>query len=186
MKIYFTTFLILLTVFSLQAQDETKGKSKKVIYGIVAGYSNMVDTYINKGYGQESNSETGFYIGVNADFALTKKWHFQPSILFSSVSGNEVSSTNRHFISVPMMFKYYALKKFNFQFGQQINVVFDSYGRDVFGYDLSVGLGYDISKRFFLEARYNYELTNRRQFVNEFVDYKEKYNSLFIGVGFRF
>lgn len=80
------------------------------------------------------------------------------------------------------MFKYYAIDSFNLQVGPQISFGLDKSNRSAVGLDIGAGLGYDFNKHFFVEGRYNYEMTNRSNFNG----IKTKYNNFTIGLGFKF
>ena len=171
MKKNFITLLVLLIVFVSNAQEENEQKQQdKVTFGVTAGFSNMAIQY-NKG----QVSKNGFFGGLNVDFSLTEKWHIQPSLLYSK--GDRSS-----FLKIPVMLKYYVAKSLNVQAGPQVTFALDRTRDKAAGLDVGAGLGYDIGKRFFIEGRYSYELTDRTySSVNTL-----KYNNLTLGIGYKF
>ncbi len=171
MKKNIITLLVLLVAFASNAQeDQVQTKEKeKVTFGITAGFSNMALQY-DKG----QVSKNGFFAGANVDFSLTKKWHIQPSLLY--VKGDRSS-----FLKIPVMLKYYVAKSLNVQAGPQVTFALDHTRDNAAGLDVGAGLGYDIGKRFFIEGRYSYELTDRTYTTNTL-----KYNNFTVGIGYKF
>ena len=85
------------------------------------------------------------------------------------------------------MAKYYISESgFQLMAGPQANFILDSFeGENSFGLDLTFGAAYDIDEHFFIEARYSFELTNRIEDGGDY-DVSGKYNTLFVGIGYKF
>jgi opacity protein-like surface antigen len=172
MKKHTITFLVLLIALVSNAQEEKEQQKQKqkVTFGVTAGFSNTTLRY-NKG----EVSKNGFFGGVNVDFSLTNKLHIQPSLLYTK--GDRSS-----FLKIPVMLKYYVAKSVNVQVGPQVTFALDQTRDKAAGLDVGAGLGYDIGKRFFIEGRYSYELTDRTySSVNTL-----KYNNFTVGFGYKF
>ncbi len=113
---------------------------------------------------------------------ITEKIHLQPAINFAYV--NEFS-----ILYFPLMLKYYIGDKgFNVQAGPKATYLIGKANgtKDQFGWELGGGLGIDITKSFFVEARYTYEVSRRK--VDDFLGQQSqdfKFNNVIIGIGYR-
>jgi len=79
-------------------------------------------------------------------------------------------------------------KGFNIQAGPKATYLIgkDIGTKDQFGWELGGGLGVDITKSFFVEARYTYEVSRRK--VDDFLGQPSqdfKFNNVIIGIGYR-
>ena len=158
-------------MFSANAQDAK--------FGAKVGYTNIT-AKADYGEGSVSVSESGFYIGALADFTVNESFHVQPEINYANVE-----ETN--FLYIPVLAKYYISESgFQLMAGPQANFILDSFeGENSFGLDLTFGAAYDIDEHFFIEARYSFELTNRIEDGGDY-DVSGKYNTLFVGIGYKF
>ncbi len=142
---------------------------------------------------------TGFNIGAFADVELSEKFHIQPELTYGSAG-------KLAFVYLPIMMKYYVADKINIQVGPQLSFstnlqdikdglkdIDDILNTEVnldkafnsTGVDLVFGAGYDISDKFFVQARYGLELTNRYDgpLSNSL---SVRANTFTIGVGYSF
>jgi len=142
---------------------------------------------------------TGFNIGAFADVELSEKFHIQPELTYGSAE-------KLAFVYLPIMMKYYVADKINIQAGPQLSFstnlqdikdglkdIDEILNTDVnldkafnsTGVDLVFGAGYDISDKFFVQARYGLELTNRYDgpLSNSL---SVRANTFTIGVGYSF
>jgi len=155
---------------------------KTTSFGVTAGYTNISENVkANDGSNSftVSDGESGFYVGGLMDIAVGDNFHVQPEALFALVQDTK-------FLYIPVLAKFYiADSGFHVLAGPQANIVLEeTFGTNAFGLDLTFGAGYDINEHFFLDARYGLELTNR---VNDAPnDAKVRYNTLNVGVGYRF
>jgi long-subunit fatty acid transport protein len=82
---------------------------------------------------EDASSLIGFQIGGFAEFKLSKKFAFQPELMYSAQGGKETTSvdlfefgastdteTKLSYLNIPLMAKYYATPKLSFEFGPQI------------------------------------------------------------------
>ncbi len=156
-----------------------------------------------------------FHFGLTAEYKLSEKFAIQPELLYSEqgakvstiidYNGNEFefnTTTQLDYLNIPFMFKYYVAKGFSLQAGPQLGIllrsnlkIIDDIPIDDFYSDLHVksvnfgmnfGLGFQLTKRIFLDARYNWGLSNDSDIQEE--DYKgEAYNDTFqISIGCTF
>ena len=94
-------------------------------------------------------------------------------------------------IYLPLMLKYQIGQRgFNVQAGTQVTQLLggdDAIGtKDQFGWELGAGLGMDITKSIFIQARYTYEVSRRK--VDDFLGLPSqdfKFNNIMIGIGYR-
>ena len=151
MKRLFFTIVALISLSNLNAQD---GFSAKL------GINNV---------SVEGEGETGFYLGAGYQFELTETIDLEPALLFSSVE--DLNS-----VYVPIMFKYGVTDQMSLVGGPQINYVND-FEDAAFGIDLALGLTYDVSDEFYVEARYGFQIARDTEF---------NLNTTSIGLGYRF
>lgn len=189
--------IAVLALTNVNAQTEIK-------YGLTGGLLNN-NTNIDIGaFGFDIASidainETGFYIGAFMDIPATEDFHIQPELTYGKAGDLE-------FFYLPVMAKYYIFDRFNIQAGPQLSFssnineikrtirdIEDVVGTDgniddvirTTGVDLGFGLGFDITDRFFAQARYAIELTNRYDGpLNNSLEIKPQ--TLMVGVGFSF
>ncbi len=144
-------------------------------------------------------NETGFYIGAFVDIEATSKLHVQPELMYAKAGDLD-------FVNLPVLLKYYLVSKFNIQAGPQLsfstnlndiksaikdiegvlgtNANLDDVLRTT-GVDLVFGVGFDISEKFFAQARYIIELTDRYSGpLGSSLDVKP--NTFTVGVGYAF
>lgn len=166
---------------------------QEVDFGIQAGYTNMEGKSSSSvGNISASGSSSGYFLGALADFTLSENFHVQPSV-------NYANADEVNFIIVPILAQYHIQNSgFYFHAGPQATFVLDKFSiADVdilktFGLDLAFGIGYEIDANFFLEAKYSFELTNRytdkvqNLAESQGTDVKSKFNSLTIGLGYKF
>tara|TARA_R110000751_G_scaffold40436_1_gene95706 strand:- start:3141 stop:3668 length:528 start_codon:yes stop_codon:yes gene_type:complete len=171
------TFILLfaLSALSVSAQ-ETK-------FGFTGGFLNAEVKITADNQGSFSESDSGFYVGALADINLNGSLHLQPEVLYGNINDGSV-------LFIPVLLKYYISESnFNIMAGPQATIDLEEGGEgyNELGIDASFGIGYDITENFFIDARYNLELTNRIGDVQGIPgDYKGKINTLHIGVGYKF
>lgn len=190
------TFTLIGTL-ALQGQENLK-------FGLTAGLlNNNTDIKIGAFGFDVANidaiNETGFYIGGLLDIQASANFHIQPELTYGKAGDLE-------FIYLPIMAKYYVVERLNIQAGPQFSfstnlneikrtirdieeaAESETNIGDAFrttGIDLGFGMGYDISDRFFAQARYAFELTNRYNGpLNSAL--KIKPETLMVGIGFKF
>ncbi len=175
-KLFILLTLIVVNVTSITAQEEETDKKNTTTFGIRGG--------INGSF-SKSFFETEFYGGLFAETRLSKHWSIQNELNVSYGGSNDTS------LGVPIFIKYYFTDKFSVFGGprldvnisrgfiNQVNGPVNSFIRlpSPVGLSAEIGGQYNITKRFFVEARYNYSIINAPRLDN---------NNLQIGFGFKF
>ncbi len=152
-------------------------------FGAKAGFNS---TSVVAEYGGVSADESvsGFYVGIFSAFELSDMLEFQPEIQYISVSEDGESSG---FVGIPLLFKYSPAAGFFIQAGPQITYLLEESMDDFtnLGFDLALGLGYDITEQIFIDAKYSLNLNNR--YTGEGSDeFSIKYNGIQVGLGYKF
>jgi opacity protein-like surface antigen len=171
--------------------------AQSTAFGISAGYNSLIAS-VKVNESSASDSASGFYAGLFADFTATEKIHVQPEVL---ISYSTKDGDGGSMLVVPIIGKYLVDEKFNLQFGPQLDYILedDSDGIKKLGLGLAAGIGYDISNKISATVRYSLGLTNRLdessfvfdEYSNEDpifndLDIKTKLNFLQVGIGYKF
>ncbi len=131
----------------------------------------------------DTKSKAGFYGGVLVNFPVTPEYSIQPEILYNGMGANTKGDTNvklnLDYISVPVMFQYYASPKFYFEAGPQFSYLIDSKVKiaglgtsantlfQKFEVGLGFGAGYYFDEKFGITARYVSGISNILKDINE-------------------
>ena len=135
----------------------------------------------------DSDSRTGFHVGILAEIPLTQKFAVQPEILYSSqgaesfdgpsFDGPVLHEFDLDYIQVPITIKYYFLRNlaleagpsFNFLVKEQITATYfympmtgtssNKYGR-FFEFGSLLGLSYNLPGNFLLNTRFIFGITD--------------------------
>ncbi|CAM1368471.1 conserved exported hypothetical protein [Tenacibaculum litopenaei] len=172
-----------LLVMAAIALGLSQVQAQETSFGLTAGLNTMVirnSVNVLGNTASASNSATGFYAGVFADFEVSEKFHIQPELLYSTAykDGNSTNTLN-----LPILAKYYVADQFSIHAGPTLDYVLDeSNGLNKFGFGVAAGLGYDFSDKVFATARYSLGLSNRID--NPIAS--SKFDYLNVGIGFRF
>jgi opacity protein-like surface antigen len=178
--------------------------AQKTSFGVQAGYLNGTAKAESSFEGVKlsfSESEPGFYIGGLAEYKISKKLAIQPSLLYGNIPSSiiygseeselseEENESDLNILFIPIIVKYYLADSFYGQSGFQGTLFLKEKEEetDNFGLDLSVGMGFDITKNFFIDGRYSFELTNRSSDSTEDTGGdKLTYNTFHVGLGYKF
>jgi opacity protein-like surface antigen len=156
--------------------------SQDIYFGVNTGYMN-VQSSGNVPEEKQKLYGSGIYLGGLIDIYLNDEMRLQPALNIGHVLGG----TN--LIHFPLMVKYYILDYgFNVQAGPQVTFLVgaDNGTKDQFGWDLGAGMGIDITKQIFLEGRYTYEISNRKEnFLNQ-PEESFRFSGIMLGLGYRF
>ncbi|MEO8935092.1 MAG: porin family protein [Xanthomarina sp.] len=210
-KLILLTGILFLSVFSIQAQAD----SKTLQIGVKAGVNSakIVGDDI-----KDSKARTSFIVGLLLEIPITERISLQPEIMYSG-QGFDVIEKNQNnifdtsenveyqldYIQVPILLKAYLIKGLSVeagpQFGYKIHEELDfkpnddggdieinsedSYVKD-FDTSLALGAAYKFDSGFFVNARYNLGLTPifKEDTILKNVDAK---NAVWqFGVGFMF
>ena len=172
----FTTLLVCFISFT-NAQDSTSVDNNKFNFGLRHGYSlsNISNSY-------NSVSETSLFIGAFFETKLSDKLSLQIETNYSRSS----------LLEIPLLLKYRITNKFQLYSGPQLDLSLGNNNRngfedENFGASLIFGLQYNMSKHWFVEARYTYGISD--QFIfNEFSTIPSFGNkqSFGVGLGYKF
>lgn len=184
----------MLFTFSTNAQNNTD----LIQFGLKAGVnfaSLSGDDFEN------AESRTGFHAGGLVEIPFTDRFSVQPEIMYSQqgAKGDNFfgeGTLKLDYIQIPVLAKIYLADGFNLQIGPQVgfrmseNFELDSGDSEVDGdleiedndidFSLAGGLGYKFDNGFFIQARYNYALTEA------FPDSDAKNSVIQAGVGYLF
>jgi opacity protein-like surface antigen len=178
-------FLAVTTVlsFTINAQDEGVSSSQ---FGVKAGF-NSLSLRVSAEGASESESVSGFYVGVFGEFEVSKKLDIQPELQYVNVSEDGESSG---FLVLPILAKYNASEQFSILAGPQLDYLLDEEdgGLSKLGLGLATGLAYNINEDFIIDARYAFGLSNRSKDLDFFegFDIKTTFNYVQVGLGYRF
>ncbi len=190
-KILLVTFMFSVFIGVTQAQ------SKKIYYGLKAGY-NMADI---SGDVKNTKILSSFHVGGFVEIPVLSKLSIQPEILYSEQGKrdkreNYESKSHINYINVPVLAKYYITDAFSVEAGPQIGFLVKSEDEDNLGkYDykdetksvdfaVALGLSYRLPMNLFFSARYNYGISNFNKLHGS--DYKMHNQVGQLSVGYRF
>jgi hypothetical protein len=181
-KLLLVTALAVFGFSNVNAQD--------IKFGVKGGF-NLAN--ISGNNTSELETVTAFNFGVMSEISITKKFSFQPEILYSGQGyGYDKEVVALSYINVPLMAKYYVYKKLSLEAGPQVGYLFnaksegidvkDSFKKVDFGANL--GLGYKLENGLNFGARYNFGLSN----INNIEGDSDKYRNgaLQVSIGYFF
>jgi len=153
---------------------------KKIQFGISSGVLNVKTT----GEGLrgpdivDTDNFTGFYIGPMVQLSLTKKFGVQGEVLYGNAN-------SEGFLMVPVQAKIGILPKLSLLLGPQANYSFDDLSDasfTSFALDGVGGLALNITRKFMVQARYAFQITDR----SKEDQFSLKNNTLNVGIGYNF
>ena len=164
-KLLLTAAIAVFTLSSVNAQQ----------IGVLGGITSL--QFAGDG---DSDSETGFHLGVFTEFDLSDTYSIQPELTYSSVDEADIMSVNG-------IFKMSVSDNFNLQAGPQIGFVLgDTFDGDDFtklNFQLACGAGFDISDNLIAQIRYGVQLNNH--YTGD-ADLSIKVNTLSVSLGYKF
>ncbi|MDC7996190.1 porin family protein [Altibacter sp. HG106] len=150
--------LLLLFLFSVFF---SLGSFAQTQFGFKAGYNNFTSFIESDGI-KFTESSPGVYAGFLADITVSENFHLQPEAIYSHIFPNQGDAYQS--IYIPVLGKYYIAESgFHLMAGPQAHwrLELDTEVFNAIGIDAIFGAGFDITKHFFAEIRYGFELTNR-------------------------
>lgn len=152
-------------------------------FSIKAGFNSTTEV-LKLGSESDSYILNGFYIGILEEFDLSDMTTVQPELQYVNVTRGDL---NYSFLNLPVMFGYRIADQFMLQAGPQFSLLLDDKVDNYtnFGLDLGIGAKAFFNENIFADARYNFGLTNHYTGLGS-GDYKDKYNSFQIGLGYKF
>ena len=153
-------------------------------FGVTAGYNMSMGKLTETGLKSDrtvTTSDSGFFVGLFADFKINDKFGVQPELHYTAVysEGNE-----SNMLTMPILAKYYITDKFSVMAGPMLDLVLDevSDNANTFGIGAAIGVAYDFTENIYATARYSFGLSNRIDQANTTV----KGDFFQIGIGYRF
>ncbi|MBC7912896.1 MAG: PorT family protein [Pyrinomonadaceae bacterium] len=179
-------------------------------FGVRGGvnFSNMIRTGDDDA---DTEFKTGFHAGVTMDIPLVDRLSFAPEVMYSQkgyktsrsglLGGDNTFTVNTNFIEIPILLKIKAASGFNIHLGPQISFLtsttttFDN-GSDAYKRTVNeeneklrknliggvLGVGFDLSKKASLVARYALDLQKNDENGSEIPEYKNQVIQLGIGL----
>ena len=190
--------------------------AQKSQFGIKGGLniSNQTNIVETLGAPQKSSSIIGFNIGGFVEIKISDKFSVQPELLYSTQGGKLNSEvflrtnpeepgelfdvefkSSLSYVNIPVMFKYYVVKKLSLELGPQLGILVGSKIKQTLtsqntgqtssnddsgdfynsiDYGMNIGTAYAISKNISAEIRYSIGLSNISKRVSN-----ESKNSVF-------
>lgn len=116
--------------------------------------------------GIDYSGRTGFHAGAVAEVKLFENFSIQPELLYTSQGADVdgIGDFNLDYVSVPVLAKFYIVTdKLSLEVGPQFSFLIDeaeeSFENESFDFAAAGGIGLNITKNFFAQARYTIGLT---------------------------
>lgn len=161
--------LITLMLFSMTAVLQ----AQSIRFGLKGGinYANQNGTEITvNGENYDSEAITSYHAGLVAEIKLLDQFAIQPELLYSTQGASYENVTDEFkkelgYLSIPVLAKIYLSKSLSLELGPQAsfllserkNVNFED--SETFEFAAVGGLGLNITKNLFIQARYGLGLT---------------------------
>ena len=184
-KVLLTAVIAIFGLVKVNAQDVQFGAKLGLNFASITG--DNTDGF---------DTVTSFNYGLVAEVPLSKKFSFQPEVLYSgqgfSLGSDESDTVQLDYLTVPLMGKYYLTKGLSLEAGLQVGFLVSAKQDDVNlkdsykGLDLgvNVGLGYKLDNGLNFSARYNVGLSDVKD-VDSFSD-KYKNGVMQVSIGYFF
>lgn len=183
---------ILVTVLLLAISSNMQAQLVK--FGIKAGlnYANQTGTDITiNSTNYKTDAITSYHAGLVAEISLIKGFSIQPELLYSTQGATYKNAVEEFrnelgYLSIPVLAKIHLNKTVSLDLGPQASFLlserkeFDIEDSESFDFAAVGGLGFDITKHFFLQARYVLGLTEASK------EAETKNSVVQISAGFKF
>lgn len=163
-KIFLIALFFLATTASIQAQ--------LLQFGVKAGvnFANQTGDARLNGIAFDKDGITSYHAGLVAEIKLLNRFSVQPEVLYSTQGATYKNAVNDFknelgYLSIPVMAKFYLSDPFYIEVGPQASFLlsqkndFDVKDAKTFDFALNAGLGFKVTKNFFIEGRYGLGLT---------------------------
>ena len=154
-------FATVVTVLGL-----VNGKAQEIKLGVKGGLN---FASVSGNYTANPETVTAFNFGVMSEIPLTKKFSFQPEVLFSGQGFSlNKSVLALNYLNIPLMGKYYLTKGFSVEAGPQIGFLLSAKNESVnvkdsfhsLDYGVNFGVGYKLNNGLNFGVRYNAGLSD--------------------------
>jgi opacity protein-like surface antigen len=155
---------ILVAVLLLAISSNVQAQLVK--FGIKGGlnYANFTGSDL------QFDAITSYHAGLVAEIKLIDSFSIQPELLYSTQGATYKDAVTEFknelgYLSIPVMAKIYLNKTVSLELGPQASFLlsernqFDVNDANTFDFSVNGGLGFKITKSFFLQGRYNLGLT---------------------------
>ncbi|WP_339920938.1 porin family protein [uncultured Flavobacterium sp.] len=164
-KTIFAAVVLLAMSASVQAQLVKIG----IKGGLNYANQNGSDITINS-TNYQTSAITSYHAGLVAEIKLVDSFAIQPELLYSTQGATYKNAVEEFqnelgYLSIPVMAKIYLNKVVSLELGPQASFLlsernnFDVKDANTFDFAANAGLGFKITKSFFLEGRYSLGLT---------------------------
>mgnify|MGYP003132408040 CR=1 FL=1 len=202
-KVFFIAVLAVFGVTATQAQEVRLGAKGGVNFSSFAG--DGFDAF------DDPEGRTSFHIGAFAEIPVSERFSIQPEVLYSgqgfdlvSREGADDTEVQLDYINVPVMAKVYLIEGLYAEAGPQIgfNVKNEidsdpddagsgeiAINEDVINdidFSVGVGAGYRFNNGLFLNARYNFGLTDVFNNEDLLIDSDAKNSVFVVSAGYSF
>ncbi|SEA95252.1 Outer membrane protein beta-barrel domain-containing protein [Flavobacterium gillisiae] len=165
-KTIFAAVVLLAMSASVQAQLVKIG----IKGGLNYANQNGSDITINS-TNYQTSAITSYHAGLVAEIKLVDSFSIQPELLYSTQGATYKNAVEEFqnelgYLSIPVMAKIYLNKVVSLELGPQASFLlsernnFDVKDASTFDFAANAGLGFKITKSFFLEGRYSLGLTD--------------------------
>lgn len=172
-------FFLVAIVFCFSSEANSQNFFiQKSAFGVETGYvtGKFSEEFPND---PKVRSTQGFYGGINAQFYIEDKSFIKADVILSFVQES-------FWLHLPVLYKYYITNQVSLIAGPQLSVIVgQKTPYNSFGIDFGAGAAFDITDNIYLQAKYNFELTNTR-LQKAALDTGSRYSTIFAGIGYRF
>lgn len=163
-KILLAAVLFLAASASIQAQLLQIGVKAGVNFANQTGDANFDGINFSK------EGITSYHAGLVAEIKLLESFSVQPELLYSTQgatykNAGEEFKNELGYLSIPVMAKFYLSDSFSLEVGPQASFLlsersdFDVKDAETFEFGVNAGLGFKLTKNFFIQGRYGLGLT---------------------------
>ena len=202
-KVFFIAVLAVFGVTATQAQEVRLGAKGGVNFSSFAG--DGFDAF------DDPEGRTSFHIGAFAEIPLSERFSIQPEVLYSgqgfdlvSREGADDTEVQLDYINVPVMAKVYLIEGLYAEAGPQIGfnvkneidsdpddagsgeIAINEDAINDIDFSVGVGAGYRFNNGLFLNARYNFGLTDVFNNEDLLIDSDAKNSVFAVSAGYSF
>ena len=182
-KVLLATAITVLGFATINAQDVTFGAKLGINFASIYGDNT-----------KDIETVTAFNFGVMSEIAISKKFSFQPELLYSGLgySLDDEDTASLNYLSIPLMGKYYITDGLSLEAGPQIGFLLSAKqdGTDIkdsfktLDFGANLGVGYKLDNGLNFNARYTLGLSN----INDIEGSSDKNTNgvLQFGIGYFF
>lgn len=160
-KFFFTLFFLT----SISSFSQSLDCNCSIGFKAGVNYASITDI-------SELSYKPGFLIGIFAGVKFNDNLGIQGDLIYSQQGADsDDEKIDLNYLNFPVVLEYYIIRGLNIHAGPQFGMTLDDNVKDLykqnekaeaelFEFSGVVGIGYDLSTRFKLEARYNFGLTD--------------------------